>query len=58
MKLEAAIERCFNRCNLDNDGDSVEIYKYMYQYKAIRELPDTEFEKVFDSISERLGFRR
>ena len=58
MKLDTAIQRCFDRCNLDPDGESVDIYKYMYQYKAIRELPDEDFEKVFDEISEGLGFCR
>lgn len=56
MKLETAIQRCFDRCNLDPDGDSVDIYKYMYQYKAIRDLPDDQFEAVYDEISRRLGF--
>lgn len=56
MKLETAIQRCFDRCNLDPDGDSVDIYKYMYQYKAIRDLPEDQFEALYDEISARLGF--
>lgn len=55
MKLEKAIERCIDRCNLE--GADVDIYKYMYQYKAIRNLPDDEFEAVYDSISKALGFQ-
>lgn len=55
MKLENAIERCIDRCNLA--GENVDIYKFMYQYKAIRELPDDEFDKVYDSISKCLGFQ-
>jgi hypothetical protein len=58
MKLETAIQRCFDRCNLDPNGESVEIYKYMYQYKAIRDLPEEEFNKVYDQIAEDLGFMR
>lgn len=58
MKLETAIEKCFDHCNLDPAGDGLDIYKYMYQYKAIRELPEEEFEKLYDDLSERLGFRR
>ena len=54
MKLERAIERCLDRCNLA--GSECDIYKYMYQYKAIRELPEEEFEKVYDSIAKALGF--
>ena len=46
LKLENAIQRCFDRCNLDLERDEDCIYKYMYQYKAIADLPDAEFEKV------------
>ena len=54
--LEKAIQKCFDRCNLDPDGESMDIYKHMYRYKAIRELPDEEFDKVYDELSRRLGF--
>ena len=58
MKLQQAIEKCFDRCNLDSNDESMDIYKHMYRYKAIRELPDDEFEKVYDELSDRLGFSR
>lgn len=58
MKLETAIERCFDRCNLDPDGESMDIYKHMYKYKSIRELPEDQFEAVYDELSRRLGFTR
>lgn len=58
MKLETAIERCFDRCNLDPDGESMDIYKHMYKYKSIRELPENQFEAVYDELSRRLGFTR
>lgn len=58
MKLETAIERCFDRCNLDPDGESMDIYKHMYKYKSIRELPEDQFEAVYDELSRRLGFKR
>lgn len=54
MKLETAIDKCFDRCNLM--GEDVDIQKYMYQYKAIRELPDDQFDQVYDEIARRLGF--
>lgn len=54
MKLEKAIERCFDRCNLE--GTDCDIIKFMYQYKAIRELPENEFDRVYDELTERLGF--
>lgn len=54
MKLENAIERCFNRCNLA--GSDCDIIKYMYQYKAIRELPEEEFDRVYEDLADRLGF--
>lgn len=56
--LEKAIQKCFDRCNLDPDGESMDIMRHMYRYKAIRELPGEEFDKVYDELSERLGFRR
>jgi len=55
MKLENAIQRCFDRCNLA--GSDCDIYKFMYQYKAIRELPEAEFEAVYEKIAEGLGFK-
>lgn len=54
MKLAAAIEKCFDRCNLA--GSDCDIIKYMYMYKAIRDLPDAEFNRVYDELAERLGF--
>lgn len=54
MKLEKAIQRCIDRCNLA--GEDVDIYKYMCQYKAIRDLPDDEFDAVYDTIAKALGF--
>lgn len=54
MSLEKAIQRAFDRCNLE--GEDCEIYNILYQYKAIRELPQEEFEAVYDQIAEDLGF--
>ena len=56
MTLEKAIDRCFDCCNVEPDEESMDIYKHMYRYKAIRELPDDEFEKVYDELSKRIGF--
>lgn len=56
MKVDTAIERCFDRCNLA--GSDCDIIAVMYKYKAIRELPDAEFDKVYDEIADRLGFTR
>lgn len=58
MKLDTAIERCIDRCNLDPEGEGMDIYKYMYQYKAIRDLPEDQFDQVYDHISKVLGFTR
>lgn len=54
MPLEKAIQRCIDRCNLI--GEDADIYSIMYQYKAIRELPDDELEAVYDRIAKTLGF--
>lgn len=56
ITLERAKQRAFDRCNLDSEGEGVNIYKYLYQYKAIRELPNDEIEEIYDEIAERLGF--
>lgn len=54
MTKEQAIERAFDRCNLI--GEEVDILKIMYQYKAIRELPEEEIDQIYDDIADRLGF--
>lgn len=54
MKLEKAIEKAFDRCNLI--GEDCDIYKVLYSYKAIRELPTSEIDKIEMEIAERLGF--
>ena len=56
MKLEQAKQRCFDRANLE--GESVDLYGLMYRYKAIASLPESEFDAVYDELSERLGFQQ
>lgn len=55
MTLEKAINKCIDRCNLV--GENVDIQKYMYQYKSIRDLPEDEFDKVYEIIAKALGFK-
>ena len=54
MKLEKAIERALNRCNLI--GENVDIYEVLYSYKAIRELDPDEIDTIYEDIAARLGF--
>lgn len=54
LSLEKAKQRAFDRCNLE--GENCEIYGVLYQYKAIRELPQNEIDKIYDEIAESLGF--
>ena len=56
MTKEKAIERAFDRCNLI--GEEVDILKVIYQYKALRELPDEEIDQIYDDIADRLGFHQ
>jgi hypothetical protein len=56
MKLETAIERAFNKCNLT--GSDCDVYKVLYGYKAIREQSEEEIDRIYDYIVERLGFTR
>lgn len=54
MKLEKAIERAFDRCNLI--GVDCNIYEVLYSYKAIRELPADEIDKIYENFVKGLGF--
>ena len=56
MTKEKAIERAFDRCNLI--GDEVDILSIMYQYKALRELPEEEQDRIYDDIADRLASTR
>ena len=56
MSLEKAIQRAFDRCNLE--GEDCEIYNVLYQYKAIRDLPDDKIEAIYDEFARDLGFCR
>lgn len=54
MSLDRAIERAFDRVNLA--GDDCDVYSILYQYKAIRELPEEEIDKIYDQIVKGVGF--
>lgn len=54
MQLETAKQKAFDRCNLI--GEECDIYAVLYRYKAIRELPDEQIDKIYDEIAEKLGF--
>ena len=53
MKLEKAIQRAFDRCNLI--GDEVDIYAVLYSYKAIAALDQEDIEKIYEEIADNLG---
>lgn len=54
MTLEKAIERAFDRCNVI--GEDCDIYSVLYSYKAIRELPESEIDKIYNNFAKGLGF--
>lgn len=54
MSLETAIQRATDMANCSGGDGSIDIYKYMNRYKAIRDLPNDEYEAVYDEISFRL----
>ena len=56
LTKEKAIERVFDRCNLI--GENVDILEIMYKYKAIRDLPEDEIDRIYDDIADRLGFHQ
>lgn len=53
MKLDKAIDKCFDKCNLI--GEEVDIFEVMMKYKAIRDVPD-QWDAIYDDIAFRLGF--
>jgi len=55
MNLEKAKQRAFDTCNLY--GDEVNVYSIMDRYKAIRDLPDDEYEEVYEEIIDKLGLK-
>lgn len=56
MSKEKALEKAFNRANLEGEG--VDLYEIIYSYKALRELPDDEIERIYDQMAKGLGFMR
>ena len=54
MTLERAIQRATDMANCSGENESIDIYKYMNRYKAIRELPEEQYESVYDDIAFRL----
>ena len=54
MSLDRAVDRAIDRINLI--GDKCDVYSILYQYKAIRELPEEEVDKIYDYVVKVLGF--
>lgn len=54
MTLERAIQRATDMANCSGDDTSIDIYKYMNRYKVIRDLPEDQYEDVYDQISFQL----
>ena len=55
MKLDTAINRCFDKCNLI--GSDVDIFEIMMNYKAIRECEE-KWDEIYDQIAAGLGFMK
>lgn len=58
MTAEKAIQRCVDSINTSGEDESVDIFKYMFRYKVIRDMPAAEQDDVYDEITFRLGFKR
>lgn len=54
LSKDKAYEKCFDACNLI--GEDVDIIAVMYRYKVFREMPEKEFDEVYEAIADRLGF--
>lgn len=58
LKLDTAILRCFDRCNLELEKDDDCIIRNMFRYKAIAQLPPAEFDEVYENLTISLGLRK
>lgn len=54
MTVEKAVDRVIDRCNLI--GTDCDVYAVMFQYKAIRELPEAEQDEIYNDVVKSLGF--
>ena len=52
-RVEAAIERVFNKANLLGDCD---LYALIYGSKTLQKLDDNQIEDIYDYLSKRLGY--
>ena len=53
-KLSTTIEKAFNKANLQ--GADADLYNVLYSYKALRELPESDLDIVYEYLAKRLGF--
>lgn len=54
MKLQKAIDKAIDRINLI--GEDCDVYAVLYSYKAIRQLPGEEVDRIYDHVVKVLGF--
>lgn len=52
--IERAYDKAFRKANLI--GEDCDLWKVIYSYKIFREMPEEEVEKIYDQLSEQLGF--
>lgn len=55
IKLEKAIDRAYHKANL-NDSDN-NIDEAMQSFKAIRDLSKFDYERIYNDLALRLGYR-
>ena len=49
--VEAAMQRIIDRITMYSNGESAAIDPLMFQYKVLRDLPDPEYEAVYEEIA-------
>ena len=54
MMKEKAIEKAFNKANLQ--GESADVYAIIYGYKVLAALPENEIDTIYEALVKRLGF--
>ena len=51
-KLEKVVEKAFDKANLM--GEDADLYKVLYSYKTISNLPESDIEIIYEYLSNRL----
>lgn len=49
------IDKAFDYANANSDDDDI-IYKSIFKYKALRNLPEEDIDAIYSEIANRMGY--